>query len=169
MVGAGLLALTTLGQSALSVTAEPAADGAAAPSSAQSFVTARGTQFSLAGAPFRFVGSNMYNAAGDPAIYECGPYMGNPERELDDWFRRARTEFDGQVIRFWAFQSYTKGGADWRALDRVFRLANAHGLKVIPVLENQWAACTEGDYKSDAWYADGYTRPYGGYALSYRD
>ena len=25
----------------------------------------------------------MYNAAGDPTIYECGAWMGNPDVELD--------------------------------------------------------------------------------------
>ena len=47
--------------------------------------------------------------------------------------------------------------------------ARQYNLKIIPVLENQWADCTEGGRKESAWYADGYNRPYGGYPLSYRD
>ena len=121
------------------------------------------------GEPFRFVGANMYNAAGDPAIYQCGPWMSNPDVELDAWFARARADFGARVIRFWAYQRYTAGGTDWRGLDRVMRLANKHGLKVIPVLENHWPDCSFGGQKLDAWYAGGYQQPYGEYPLSYRE
>ncbi|MFN8523519.1 MAG: cellulase family glycosylhydrolase [Chloroflexota bacterium] len=133
------------------------------------FVSRQQTKLMLDGQQFRFVGANMYNAAGDPGIYECGPYMSDPDRDLDDWFRRAKTEFGATAVRFWAFQRYTRGGADWRSLDRVFRLARAHNLKVIPVLENQWADCSRGTARLDTWYAGGYKQPYGGYTLSYKD
>jgi len=133
------------------------------------FVTRAGQRLLLDGERFRFVGANMYNAAGDPAIYQCGPWMDVPDEELDGWFRRARHDFGARVVRFWAFQSYTRGGEDWRALDRVIRLARRHELKLIPVLENQWTECSEGGVKTAAWYADGYTRPYGAYPLSYVD
>jgi hypothetical protein len=133
------------------------------------FVARNGTNFELDGVLFRFVGANMYNAAGDPDIYECGPWMQNPNEELDDWFARFKGDSGGRIIRFWAYQSYTKGGTDWRALDRVMRLANKHGLKVIPVLENQWVECSEGGYKYDGWYAGGYLKPYGSYPLSYKE
>lgn len=133
------------------------------------FVTRSGPDFVLDGAPFRFVGANMYNAAGDPAIYQCGPWMSDPEVELDAWFARARADFGGRVVRFWAFQRYTNGGTDWRGLDRVMRLANKHGLKVIPVLENHWADCTAGGVKLDTWYAGGYQQPDGEHALAYQE
>ena len=133
------------------------------------FITRAGTEFQLDGAPFKFVGANMYNAAGDPSIYQCGPWMSNPEVELDQWFARARADFGAKVIRFWAFQRYTKGGTDWRSLDRVFRLANKHGLKVLPVLENQWGDCTLGGERYDTWFADEYKRPYGGHSVSYKE
>ena len=138
-------------------------------SSSSEFVTRDGTSFVLAGKPFRFIGTNMYNAAADPDIYDCGPQMQKPDEELDDWFERFKRDSGGRVIRFWAYQSYTKGGEDWRSLDRVMRLANKHDLKVIPVLENQWQDCTEGGYKQDAWYAGGYLKPYGTYPLSYKE
>ena len=131
------------------------------------YVTRSGTQFLLSGAPFEFVGANMYNAAGDPTIYECGPWMSNPDTELDAWFAQARADFGGRVIRFWAYQRYTNGGTDWRALDRVMRLAAAHDLKVLPVLENQWGDCSDEAYKDANWYAGGYRQPYGQYAISY--
>jgi len=111
----------------------------------------------------------MYNAAGDPDIYNCAPPMQNPDEELDDWFGRFKRDSGGRVIRFWAYQSYTKGGTDWRSFDRVMYLANKHDLKVIPVLENQWQDCTEGGYKQDDWYAGGYLKPYGAYTLSYKE
>lgn len=111
----------------------------------------------------------MYNAAGDPNIYECGPWMQDPDAELDDWFNRFKCDSSGQVIRFWAYQSYTHGGKDWSAFDRVMRLANRHGLKVIPVLENQWVECSEGGYKYNTWYSDGYLKPYGTNSLSYKE
>lgn len=133
------------------------------------FVTRSDRTFMLDGAPFRFVGANMYNAACEPSVYGCGPWMNNPDVELDDWFTRARRDFGAQVIRFWAYQSYTAGGTNWQAFDRVMRLANKHALKVIPVLENQWEACTQGGDKYDSWYAGGYAQPYGNYPISYRE
>jgi hypothetical protein len=134
-----------------------------------SFIGRSGTDFVLDGAAFRLVGANVYNAAGDPTIYECGPWMHNPDTELDEWFERLKRDSSARVIRFWAYQKYTNGGTDWRGLDRVMRLANKHDLKVIPVLENQWADCTEGGYKYDSWYAGGYLDPYGTYPISYKE
>lgn len=138
-------------------------------SSSSGFVGRDGTSFVLDGKPFRFIGTNMYDAAGDPDIYECGPQMKNPDEELDDWFERFKRDSGSRVIRFWAYQSYTKGGTDWHSFDRVMYLANKHDLKVIPVLENQWQDCTEGGYKQDAWYAGGYLERYGAYTLSYKE
>lgn len=137
--------------------------------SAAAFVAKADTQFSLGGTPFHFVGVNMYNAAGDPAIYSCGPWMQNPDEDLQQWLHRAKVESGATVVRFWAFQSYTAGGTDWSALDRVMHAASKEGVKVIPVLENQWDSCTQGGIKEASWYAGAYQRPYGGYPLSYRD
>jgi hypothetical protein len=139
------------------------------PPAPNGFVTRDGSDFMLDGRTFRFVGANMYNAAGDPGVYQCGPWMSNPDVELDGWFARARADFGARVVRFWAFQRYTAGGTDWRGLDRVMQLANKHDLKVIPVLENQWGDCTYGGQKYDTWYADGYQRPYGEYPLSFQE
>ena len=143
--------------------------GGAGSTSSSAFITHEGTDFILDDEPFHFVGANIYNAAGDPNTYNCGPQLQNPDEELDDWFSRFKGDSGSQVIRFWAYQSYTKGGTDWRALDRVVRLAKEHGLKVIPVLENQWPECSEGGYKYDSWYSGDYLKPYGAYPLSYKD
>ncbi|HVG97056.1 MAG TPA: hypothetical protein VNK05_09155, partial [Chloroflexota bacterium] len=133
------------------------------------FVARDGAGFVLDGAPFRFVGVNLYNAAGDPRIYACGSTTADPDADLDAWFARLRAETGARVLRFWAFQSYTAGGTDWRGLDRVFRLATANGLKVIPVLENQLPDCTRGGPRLDTWYATGFRQPDGGYPLSYAE
>jgi hypothetical protein len=111
----------------------------------------------------------MYNAAGDPTIYECGPYMSDPDTDLADWFSRAKSQAGASVVRFWAFQAYTAGGTNWQSLDRVVRIANQYSLKVIPVLENQWSACTQGGYKWDTWFGSAYTSPYGTYPISYQE
>lgn len=155
------LVLTLLTLPLLPASATPAAVPAG-------FVTRAGRDFMLDGAPFRFVGVNFYNAAGDPAIYQCGAWMANPDVELDAWFARIRADSGTRVVRFWAFQRFTNGGTDWRGFDRVMRLANKHGLKVIPVLENQWDDCTLGGTKDEAWYLGGYKQPHGGYPLAYR-
>jgi hypothetical protein len=56
-----------------------------------------------------------------------------PDADMADWFRRARDGYGARVVRFWASQSSTSGGTDWRAMARVMRLARAYDLKVIPV------------------------------------
>jgi Cellulase (glycosyl hydrolase family 5) len=133
------------------------------------FVGRSGTTLVLDGAPFRFVGVNIYNAAGDPNINECGPPLADPDHELADWFGRVREQAGASVVRLWAFQSYTAAGTNWQALDRVVRVANQTGVKLIPVLDDQWGACTRNPPKSSDWYADGYHHPYGADALAYEE
>jgi hypothetical protein len=133
------------------------------------FITRSGTGFVLNGEPFRFVGANMTNTAGDPSVHQCGPWLTDPEFQVDNWFARAREDFDGNVIRVWAYQAFTNSGTDWRGFERTVRLAEKYGFKIIPVLENQWPECTRGGYKYDGWYEGGYLKPYGGYSLSYKE
>jgi hypothetical protein len=133
------------------------------------FVGRQGTAFVRDGAPFRPLGVNFYSAAGDPAIFQCGPVKSDPDTQLDEYFGRIRAETGSNVVRFWAFQGYTAGGTDWRALDRVMRLAKQHDLLLIPVLENQWADCTLGAPRDAGWYAGRYRQPDGGYLLSYEE
>lgn len=128
-----------------------------------------GTQFTLGGKTFRPVGVNLYGAASDPAIYSCGLAPKNADSELDGWFARIRAETGANVVRVWAFQRFTAGGTNFAALDRVLRLAAKNGLKVIPVLEDQYGNCSQGGERDADWYASGYQQPYGGYPLSYRD
>lgn len=153
----------------------PLPDAAAGPWSAPSvsastgFVGRQGTAFVRDGVVIRPIGVNFYSAAGDPAIFQCGPAKEQPDQQLDDYVGRIRAETGSTVLRFWAFQSYTNGGTDWRALDRVIRLAKEHDLLLLPVLENQWADCTLGGPRDAGWYADRYRQPDGGYPLSYEE
>jgi hypothetical protein len=133
------------------------------------FVGHDGTLFTLGGKPFRPVGVNLYGAASDPAIYSCGLAPKNADSDLDGWFARIRAETGANVVRVWAFQRFTAGGTNFAALDRVLRLAAKNGLKVIPVLEDQYGNCSQGGERTADWYASGYQQPYGGYPLSYRD
>jgi hypothetical protein len=133
------------------------------------FAGRRGTAFVRHGTPFRPLGVNYYNAAGDPEIFQCGTPLDEPDTRLDEQFRRIRAETGANVVRFWAFRSYTDSGTDWRALDRVIRLAQTHDLLLIPVLENQWADCTHGGPRTADWYAGRYHQPDDGYPISYEE
>src|SRR5581483_2810402 len=73
------------------------------------------------------------------------------------------------TVRFWLFQSFTKSGDDTSRFNYVLSLAKQNNIKVIPVLENHWADCTEGGEKDANWYASGYKSPYGTYPLSLND
>ena len=133
------------------------------------FVQRNGVRFTLNGKTFRPVGVNFYGAASDPTIYHCGIAPANPESDLDGWFARIHRETGANVVRFWAFQSFAAGGANFTAIDRVLRLAAKNGLRVIPVLEDQYGNCSQGGERSADWYATGFQQLYGGYPLSYRD
>jgi endo-1,4-beta-mannosidase len=82
------------------------------------------------------------------------------------------------AFRAWFFQyEATVGGRrDWTAFDRTLAVARTHGVKVIPVLVDQWGNCEgwpnpEAGYRNEAWYREGYrTRPTGpGLPAAYRD
>jgi hypothetical protein len=146
-----------------------AGPGSLAGAASPGFVGRQGKAFVRDGVPFRPLGVNFYSAAGDPAIFQCGVPKDDPDTQLDEYFRRIRAETGSTVVRFWAFQSYTGGGTDWRALDRVIRLAKAHDLLLIPVLENQWPDCTRAGARDAGWYAGRYRQPDGGYPLAYEE
>ena len=68
---------------------------------------------------------NLYYAGGDTSIYQCGPRPADADAALDEWFGRIRNETDSNVVRFWAFQSYTTGATDWRGIDRVIAIGSS--------------------------------------------
>lgn len=122
------------------------------------------------GKPFTFVGVNRYNAAGDDTIFTCGDSGENMDTFLDTMFGSLRSHIKGNiVVRFWAFQSYTKDGTRWDGIDRVIRYAKKYNVRLIPVLENHWADCTQGGTKTNDWYTSAYDAPYGSYSLSYKN
>ncbi len=141
----------------------------------RSLVTRAGTQFQVDGKPFRFVGFNLFDAASTPA-YTCASWPRYTDAELDEAFRYMHEQAGATVVRFWAYQPYTRGGADFAGIDRVLEAARDHDMRVLPVLEDGPGYCTTGpsgqakyEVDHDTWYASGYRRPYGGATLSFRD
>lgn len=121
--------------------------------------------------PGRFIGVNRYNLLTvDPS--PGGSYRGCGESwtdaDLQQWFSEIRRLGVG-AVRFGAQQLFTDGGNDFSRMDYLLALAAEHGVRLIPVLENQWEDCTEGGYKYSNWYRTGYRSPDGSYPLSYRD
>jgi hypothetical protein len=115
------------------------------------FVTRSGSTLLLDGAPYRFAGINVYNAASGGTTSSCGgglySNVGVPLSDMPS----------GTVIRFWAFQNFFVSGGtfDWANLDQVLAIAAAHGDKVIPVLANEYQSC-DGETKDLTWYQSGY-------------
>ena len=141
----------------------------------ESFVKASGTGFTVDGAPFRFVGANVYDAAASD-FYSCDPAARMSEQELRDTFRKLHDEAGVSVIRFWAYQTYTKSGEDWSGIDTVVSAARDTGLRVLPVLEDGPGYCTtqsevtpKSEYQGDTWFVDGYRANYGTAPRSFRD
>lgn len=140
------------------------------------FVAASGTSLVVDGTPLRLVGVNRYDVASFPpgsGKYACGNAYS--DAQIEQMFGELAGATHADVIRLWAFQSFTLGGSDWTTLDRAIAAARAHGLRVIFTLENEWRDCTEADpasadgRKSGAWYESGYRAPLGAYPLAYRD
>lgn len=140
-----------------------------------SFITAEGTSFMLDGKPFRFVGANVYDAAATD-FYSCDSAARMTDQELRDTFRVLHDEYGASVIRFWAYQTYTKSGEDWSGMDAVISAARDTGLRVLPVLEDGPGYCTtksdvtpKSEYQDDTWFVDGYRANYGNAPRSFRD
>jgi hypothetical protein len=142
----------------------------ASPPTAGGFVGRSGSQFVLNGATFRFVGFNLFDAAGTATGYHCAWWPPYTDSDLDSLFAYLRAEAGVTVIRFWAFQSYTNGGTDWSGIDRVIRLAKKNGIYLIPVLENGPPHCSQGGTKwqnGGTWYSNAYRPDFKyGYPLS---
>jgi len=121
------------------------------------FVTRSGTHLLLNGHRFRFTGVNIYNAnSRNNCWYTLG--SGSALSQSLSQVRRGQ-----EVFRAWFFQSEaTRNGVrDWSAFDHTLAAAKAAGLRVIPVLVNQWGQCETwknyaDGYKSESWYRSGY-------------
>jgi mannan endo-1,4-beta-mannosidase len=141
----------------------------------KTFVTRQGTALRVGTQSLRLVGFNLYDAAASGA-YSCSQQGPLSDAALTSLLTAAHDRAGATVVRFWAYQTYTRGGTDWSGVDRVLRIARAVGMRVIPVLEDGPGNCTygkPGQPKSEAdegqWYATGYRTPYAGAPLSYRD
>lgn len=158
----------------LSTDLEPTDEVSGAPSG---FVRRQGTQLLLDGKPFFFTGMNIYNAASSAQrdSRRCWYDMGSKD------ILEASLKAIGpgtEAIRAWFFQNQAtddKGQRDWSSLDHTLAAARAHGMRVIPVLVNQWGNCegvpgNDSGYKNNVWYETGYrTEVAPGMLAPYRD
>jgi len=150
--------------------------GVASPTLARpdGFVRVTGTELTVHGQPWRFVGFNDYQMTSMPGgAYFCGRQM--DDATLNAVLRDAK-KAGATVIRTWFFQSYydlnsqgTAVSPTWAAFDRVLDRASTYGLKVVPVLVNEWRDCEPSSTnKSLYFFAGGYAQPSPGYPLSFK-
>ena len=128
-------------------------------------VEADGTQLTLNGEPYTFVGMNVYNA--NTRVHSCWyPFT---QSELEASFVEMGEGID--VIRAWFFQDFAtvNGERSWTAFDETLAAAKATGKKVVVTLGNQWADCDIEGLKTRDWYESGYTEPNAALPASYRD
>ena len=118
-----------------------------------------GTHFVVDGQPWRFLGFNDYKFTSQTyaAGFTCGGQHSDSELAADFV---AMHQLGVTVVRTWFFQSFV-AGRDWSAFDRVLAAAGRNGIRVIPVLANQWGSCenfnhTQQQYKTLGWYRSGY-------------
>jgi hypothetical protein len=157
-------------------TADAGDHGDGAIAGAPGFLEATGGSFTLGGKVVRLVGVNRYDVASFPPgsnKFACGNAYS--DAQLAQLLDELSTTTRANVLRLWAFQSFTLGGADFTMLDRAIAAAKQHGLMVIFTLENEWQDCTQPDSnssdgrKSGTWFNSGYRAPLGTYPMSYRD
>ena len=132
------------------------------------FVTARDAHFFPGENSTTFIGVNIYSLASFPESNKFGCGRRFSDEDIDRTFNEMQS-MGARVIRIWAFQSFTENGGDFSRLDFLIKRADAHNLKLILTLENEWEDCTHSAYKNADWYREGYKKPYGSYKLSYRD
>jgi endo-1,4-beta-mannosidase len=136
----------------------------------QGFLSRKGQQFYLNGAPTRLLGVNRYQLGGGPGAAQC--QQRSSMRDLADYqdrFIREAAAHGAGLIRMWAFQNFAgPSGTDFSALDQAVATARRHGVRLILTLENTWGDCSKpsGKPKDAAWFTDGYRHPYG-YALDF--
>lgn len=139
------------------------------------FVQRAGSSLVIGDQPFRFVGVNVYDAAAT-TTYSCDAVSNLAGQDLGTLFAHLRERTGSTVVRFWAFQTYTRSGTDFSGVDRVIAAAEQNSMRVIPVLEDGPGYCTTGQWQqaktsvdSDTYYTQGYRRPFGSAGLSLRD
>ncbi|MBK5305300.1 MAG: hypothetical protein JJD92_01285 [Frankiaceae bacterium] len=123
-----------------------------------SVISRSGATLMLHGHAYRFTGVNAYQLGTYWSVNAgCGQQLSTAQ--LDAFFGSLRAD---SVVRFWAFQAQgvnrTTKRIDYTGLDRVFRAAERHQQRLIPVLGNQGGGCDDGHWKDAAWYAGGYAK-----------
>jgi len=141
---------------------------AAAPAeAAPGFVERSSTDLVLDGKRFGFVGANNYRLTSDSdGGYTCGTSISDAQvGPLLDQMRNA----GATVVRTWFFQSYYQS-TGWANFDRVLNAAAARGMKVIPVLVNNYADCepSAGAKKDEGFYDYGFRQAGWGYSASFK-
>src|SRR5260221_6135520 len=167
--------LCLAGASLLAAAALMAATVSPAHGSASGFVGSSGTELKLDGNPWRFVGFNDYQLTSMPGgAYFCGRQTN--DSTLNSVLQDAKNS-GATVIRTWFFQSYydmnSQGAVikpTWAAFNRVLNAAASYGLKVIPVLVNEWQSCEPPSTNKDlGFFQTGYEQPNSyGYPLSFK-
>jgi hypothetical protein len=119
-------------------------------------ISRSGSTLMLHGHSYRFTGVNAYELGTLWSVNAgCGQQL--TTAQLDAFFAGLRPD---SVVRFWAFQAQGVNKVthriDYTGLDRVFRTAERHGQRLIPVLGNQSGACDDGHWKDVAWYSGAY-------------
>jgi endo-1,4-beta-mannosidase len=123
-------------------------------------VVRSGTDLLLNGKPHRMVGFDIWPAAinsgwNRPPNFE---YALNYGHRLKRWLEQIHdTAPDLNTVRVWFFQQFAvrDGARDWSAIEKVLRVCDSEGFKVIATLEDGWGYEGTGD-KDAAWFASGY-------------
>ena len=132
------------------------------------FVQRSGTNLTLDGKSFRFVGHNNYQLTSIAGQYICGRAL--DDATLDRLLRKPRPPVRASSGRG-SSRATTAGPATrTRPFDRVLTRAAASGLKVVPVLVNHYPDCepSGGQRKDEGFYDYGYKHAGWGYPRSYQ-
>jgi hypothetical protein len=120
-------------------------------------VTASGGHLEVGGVSTRFTGVNAYELA---TAWGTNAGCGGMETsaEIGSLFSSLKP---GSMVRFWAFQGglatdVTTRQIDWAPIDRIFYLAAADDIYLLPVITDQSGTCDGGHWQDPSWYAGGY-------------
>jgi hypothetical protein len=123
-------------------------------------IGAEGTELTLGGQPYRFIGYNAYELATDWGTNAgCGGMLS--ESQLNDFFASLPPN---SLVRFWAYEAMAINihthQLDWAPIDRVFAAAAAHGQRLIVSLGGQGGICDGEHWQDPTWYNGGFRDVY---------
>lgn len=145
------------------------------------FVQRQGSQLTLNGEAWHPIGWNDYRVSNVAGGFICDAARAVlTDAQMQALFTHFRTATGADVVRTWFFQSYYQANPaqPWTAFDRVLANAAAAGVKVIPVLTNNYADCEsagssrktvafyQGGYKTASPTSDGYLLSFDVYATA---